>query len=98
MMDNNEDFILVDVREEYEWDICKIEGTKLIPLSQILNGNIDILESIEKDKEIVLHCHTGARSAEALRILRIKGFNNLKNLVGGIDAWANEIDSEVRVY
>ena len=98
MMDDHEDFILIDVREEPEWDICKIEGAKLIPLSQIMNGNIDVLENIEKDKNIVLHCHTGARSAEALNILRNKGFKNLKNLVGGIDAWADEIDSEVVVY
>jgi len=98
MIDNNEDFMLVDVREEYEWDICKIDGAKLIQLSRILNGDIDILENIEKDKKIVLHCHSGARSAEALNVLRIRGFKNLKNLVGGIDAWAQEIDSEVTLY
>ena len=96
MFDNHDDFVLVDVREEPEWDICKIQGAKLIPLSHILNGNIDILEDIEKD--LVLYCHTGARSAEALNILRNKGFKSLKNLVGGIDAWANEIDPEVVVY
>ena len=98
MSESNEDFILVDVREEHEWDICKIEGARLIPLSRIINGDIDILENINTDKQIVLHCHTGARSAEALNILRNKGFKNLKNLVGGIDAWANEIDSKVAVY
>jgi len=98
MIDDHEDFVLIDVREEYEWDICKIKGAKLISLSEIMNGNIDILENIEKDKNIILHCHTGARSAEALNILRNKGFKNLKNLVGGIDAWSNEIDQEVSVY
>ena len=98
MFDNHDDFVLVDVREEPEWDICKIQGAKLIPLSHILNGNIDILEDIEKDKDLVLYCHTGARSAEALNILMNKGFKSLKNLVGGIDAWANEIDSEIVVY
>ena len=98
MIDNHEDFLLIDVREEPEWDICKIKGAKLIPLSQIMNRNIDILEDIEKDKNIVLYCHTGARSSEALQILRDEGFKNLKNLVGGIDAWANEIDQEVTIY
>lgn len=98
MVDDHEGFVLVDVREEYEWDICKIDGAKLIPLSRIMNDDIDILENIEKDKKIVLHCHSGARSAEALNILRSKGFKNLKNLVGGIDAWAQEIDSEVTLY
>ena len=63
-----------------------------------MNGNIDILETVEKDKNIVLYCHVGARSAEALNILRSKGFKNLKNLVGGIDAWANEIDQEISTY
>ena len=98
MVEGNEDFILVDVREEHEWDICKIDGARLIPLSRMINEDIDILENIKTDKKIVLHCHTGARSAEALNILRNKGFKNLKNLVGGIDAWANEIDSKVAVY
>ncbi len=98
MIDEHEDFVLIDVREEYEWDICKIEGAKLIPMSQIMNENIGVLENIEKDKKIVLHCHTGARSAAVLQILKNKGFKNLKNLVGGIDAWSNEIDPEVPVY
>lgn len=98
MIDDHEDFVLIDVREEYEWDICKISGAKLIPMSQIMNDNIEILENIEKGKKIVLHCHTGARSAAVLQILKNKGFKNLKNLVGGIDAWAHEIDPEVPVY
>src|SRR3989338_2404032 len=98
MMDDNEDFVLIDVREEPEWDICRIKGAKLIPLSQIAAGNIDILETIEKGRKIVLHCHTGARSAQALQILHSLGFKNLKNLVGGIDAWSAEIDPEVPVY
>ena len=98
MIDDQGDFVLVDVREEFEWDICKIKGAKLIPVSQIMNGQIGDLESMERDRKIVLHCHTGARSAEALQILRNKGFKNLKNLVGGIDSWANEIDSEIVVY
>src|SRR3989338_4574036 len=98
MMDDHEDFVLIDVREEPEWDICRIKGARLIPLSQIAAGNIDILETIEKGRKIVLHCHTGARSAQALQILHSLGFKNLKNLVGGIDAWSAEIDPEVPVY
>ncbi|MBI2522854.1 molybdopterin-synthase adenylyltransferase MoeB [Candidatus Woesearchaeota archaeon] len=98
MIDDHEGFVLVDVREEHEWDICKIQGAKLIPMSQIMNDNIGILEHIEKDKKIVLHCHTGARSLAVLQLLKNKGFKNLRSLAGGIDAWANEIDPQVPVY
>ena len=98
MMDDHEDFILIDVREEPEWDICRISGAKLMPLSQISEGNIGDLEMIEKDRPIVLHCHTGARSAHALEMLKTLGFKKMKNLVGGIDAWSSEIDPEVPTY
>src|SRR3989338_7180413 len=91
MIDDHEDFILVDVREEPEWDICRIKGANLVPLSQIANGNIGILETIEKDRKIVLYCYSGARSAEALGILKDGGFKDLKNLAGGIYSWAVEI-------
>lgn len=98
MIDDHEDFILVDVREEPEWDICKIKGATLIPLSQMANGDIGILETVEKDRKIVLYCYSGARSAEALGILKNKGFKNLNSVVGGIYAWATEIDPEVPIY
>ncbi len=98
MIDDHEDFILVDVREEPEWDICRIKGATLIPLSQIENGDIGILETVEKNRKIVLYCYSGARSSEALDILRGRIFKNLKNLAGGIYAWAIEIDPEVPVY
>ncbi len=98
LMDDHEDFVLIDVREEPEWDICRIKGAKLIPMSQIMNEDVGPLENIEKDRKIVLHCHTGSRSAAVLQILKNKGFKNLKNLVGGIDAWSSEIDPEVPVY
>ena len=98
MIDENEDFILVDVREEPEWDICRIKGATLIPLSQIENGDIGILETVEKDRKIVLYCYSGSRSLEALGILKDGGFKDLKNLAGGIYAWAIEIDPEVPIY
>jgi sulfur-carrier protein adenylyltransferase/sulfurtransferase len=98
MTDNNEDFVLVDVREEPEWDIAKIKGAALIPLSRIMDGDIGVLDNVEKDRKIVLHCHTGARSAQALKILQNLGFTNVRNLVGGIDKWSNEIDPETPVY
>jgi len=94
MIDNKDDFVLIDVREQWEWNLCSIKGSNLIPMSQIMAGNYDGLNS---DKKIVLYCHTGVKSVKALHILKNKGYN-AKNLVGGIDAWAKEIDKEVIVY
>ena len=98
MKDNQEDFVLLDVREKKEWNTCKIDGAKLLPLSEIKAGNINELKKLKKDENIILYCHKGRRSAEALRILRNRGYKNLRNLTGGIDAWAKEIDLKVPIY
>ena len=98
MFDKKEDFILVDVREKFEWDICNIDGAKLIPLSQIKQGNTGELEHINKDKSIVLHCKSGKRSMDTLEILRNKGYKKLKSVSGGISAWAEEIDTSMPTY
>jgi|TARA_Y100000310_G_scaffold330539_1_gene402387 adenylyltransferase/sulfurtransferase len=97
IMDKKEDFVLIDVREKVEWDLGRIEGAILIPLSQIKNNNFGDLENIDKNKHIILQCRTGGRSADVLNILKNRGYNNLKNLVGGITGWANEIDEKVMV-
>jgi len=98
MMDKKEDLILVDTREKVEWDICKINGAKLISFNKIMQGNLDDFENFDKGKNIILYCHTGSRSAYTLDLLKKKGFKNLKNLVGGIDAWAKEIDLTLPIY
>jgi len=98
MMENKEDFVLFDVREEIEQEICKIEGAKLTSFIDIVRGNANPFESIDKNKKIVLYCHTGERSAYILNLLKEKGYKNLWNLIGGIDAWAKEIDKEIVVY
>ena len=98
MMDNHTDFQLVDVREEYEYAASNLGGI-LIPLS-ILKKNADledILKKISKDKTVILHCKSGARSREAMDILNKNGFSDLKNLTGGILAFSKEIDKSLVV-
>lgn len=91
--DRNDDFTLLDVREPHEYQISNIDGT-LIPLDD-LPGRTD---ELEKDKEIVVMCRSGARSAQAVKFLEKKGFENVSNLVGGVNAWAKEIDNSLPVY
>jgi molybdopterin/thiamine biosynthesis adenylyltransferase/rhodanese-related sulfurtransferase/molybdopterin converting factor small subunit len=93
-MDRGEDLTVIDVREPYEYAIARIPGTKLIPLGQIEEraGELD------RNRELILQCRSGKRSADALNRLKAKGFTRLKNLVGGITAWSDEIDPSVPKY
>ena len=94
MIDNKEDFQLIDVREPFENDICSL-GALLIPLAEIPNR----INDISKDKKVVIHCRSGARSGNAIGFLEQNyGFDNLYNLSGGILAWANEIDPAMETY
>jgi sulfur-carrier protein adenylyltransferase/sulfurtransferase len=88
----NIDFQLVDVREGYEYEAANIGGT-LIPLN-ILTNNLDI---ISKEKPVVVHCKSGARSVKAIELLKSHGFTNLINLKGGILAYAKEIDAHLTI-
>jgi len=90
----NGKFVLIDVREPEEFQIAKIEGAKLIPLGQI-QSRVNELDSAD---DIVVHCHYGGRSAKAVEFLRQIGFKKVRNLVGGIDAWSQEIDSKIARY
>ncbi len=96
-MDSNggvKNFRLIDVREPHEWEIAHIPGAQLIPLGQFA-AHMNELDSAE---EIVLQCKTGARSMKALELLRGAGFRKVKNLKGGILAWAREVDPTVPTY
>ncbi len=94
MMDNKENFQLIDVREEYEKDICEIGG-ELIPMGEV-NDNI---EKISKDKKVVVHCRSGKRSGDmVLWLEKTHNFTNLYNLKGGVLAWAREIDTDMLTY
>lgn len=93
-MERQEPFVLVDVRELYEYEICRIPGSKLIPVGELPAR----LSELDTADEIVLQCKTGSRSARALHILQEAGFRKLANLQGGIAAWAEQVDPTVPKY
>lgn len=94
MMDSNEDFQLIDVREEHEVDIASIGG-ELIPMGDVM----DNLDKISKDKKVVIYCRSGNRSGVITQALESqRGFKNVHNLKGGILAWATEVDPAVTKY
>ncbi|MDB6153778.1 MAG: moeZ [Chthoniobacteraceae bacterium] len=92
--DRTENFVLVDVREPFEYDICRIPGSRLIPLGQLASR----MSELDSADEIVLQCKTGVRSARALKLLQEAGFGKLWNLDGGITAWAEQVDPSVPKY
>ncbi|MDA8369605.1 MAG: adenylyltransferase/sulfurtransferase MoeZ [Nocardiopsaceae bacterium] len=96
MMDDNEDFYLVDVREKNEYEIVNIPGAVLIPKGEFLNG--EAFAKLPQDKKVVLHCKSGARSAEALAALKGAGFSDAVHVGGGVLAWANQIDPSLPTY
>jgi adenylyltransferase/sulfurtransferase len=91
---NGESIHLIDVREPHELEISRIEGAQLIPLGQIATR----LSELNSAEEIVLFCKSGSRSARALDLLVSAGFRKVKNLKGGINAWAREVDPGLPVY
>ena len=94
-MDAGDDIQLIDVRQPEEWAFAKIEGAKLIPLGEIMKR----MNEIDENRETVLHCKMGMRSARAVEALQQAGFKgSLKNLKGGITAWSNEVDPKVPKY
>lgn len=94
MIDSGADFQLIDVREPHEFDICNLQG-ELIPQADVPHS----VDRISKDKKVVIHCRSGARSGNMVQWLeKNHGFTNLYNLQGGILAWAREIDPEMPTY
>jgi len=83
-IDAGEDFVFIDVREQYEYDEFNLKA-QLIPLGNISNAIEDLEE--HKAKEVIVHCRSGARSAMAQQLMREAGFQNVRNLTGGVLAW-----------
>ena len=92
--DRNPDLLVIDVREPHEYEIAHIDGAVLIPLGQLP----DRLGELDGHREVVTHCHHGARSLKALEILKAAGFSKVRSLRGGIDAWAVNVDPTLPRY
>jgi sulfur-carrier protein adenylyltransferase/sulfurtransferase len=92
-MNSGEDFQLIDVREPHEAEIAQIGG-QLIPMGEVMTQ----LDKISRDKPVIVHCRSGARSGSIVKALESQGFNNVYNLKGGILAWSREIDPSVPQY
>jgi sulfur-carrier protein adenylyltransferase/sulfurtransferase len=90
------DFILIDVREPNEYEINRIPGSVLIPKDQFLNGTA--LEKLPSDKQIVMHCKSGVRSAETLAIVKGAGYADAVHVGGGVAAWVNQVDPSQPAY
>ena len=91
---SGEPFLLVDVREQWEYDICRIEGARLIPMRSI-SAN---LQQLDVDQDVICYCHHGQRSLDVAAWLRAQGVETARSLAGGIDRWSAEIDPGVPRY
>jgi len=92
-LDGGDEVFLLDVREPYEFRIANLRG-HLIPLGQLQTK----FSELDREREIVVYCHHGNRSAFAVQFLKNQGFDRVLNLVGGIDQWSREIDPKVPRY
>ncbi len=92
--DAGEALEVIDVRDPHEWEICRIPGTRLVPLGSLSEH----LHEFDSSKTYVMHCKSGMRSAKAIGQLRKAGFRRLLNLRGGILAWSREVDPAVPTY
>ncbi len=94
MRDAKQDFILVDVRNPDEFQISQIEGSVKLPLPDLPQR----FQELPKDKLLVVHCKMGGRSARAVNFLKQQGYSQVKNVAGGINAWAERIDPDIPQY
>ncbi len=96
MRQSNDDFVLLDVREPAEYETAKIEGSRLLPMSEFQGRFSELLPL--RDDHIVVQCHHGGRSMQVVQALRQAGFARVQNLAGGIDQWSVQVDSAVPRY
>ena len=86
--------LLLDVREPWEFDICRIPGARLVPMRSIPARHVEL----DKSADIVAICHHGARSFQVAMFLEQQGFGRLHNLAGGVAAWAKDVDPAIPTY
>jgi molybdopterin/thiamine biosynthesis adenylyltransferase/rhodanese-related sulfurtransferase len=96
LLDSDKPVFLVDVREPAEFEIVSIPGATLIPKDEILRG--DALSALPQDRQIVMYCKTGVRSAETLAAVKRAGFSDAVHVQGGVSAWINQVDPSLPVY
>ena len=96
LRDSEADFLLLDCRERDEYETARIDGSVLIPMSEIAQRAEELAP--HKDRNIVVHCHHGGRSMRVTQWLREQGYTQAQNMAGGIDAWSLQIDSAVPRY
>jgi sulfur-carrier protein adenylyltransferase/sulfurtransferase len=94
MVDAGEPFVLLDVREDWEWERAHLDGAVHIPMAELESK----IESLDPSAEIVVYCHHGDRSVDACLVLWNAGFRKVRNLTGGINAWSELIDPSVPRY
>jgi sulfur-carrier protein adenylyltransferase/sulfurtransferase len=93
-LDDGEDIMVIDVREDWELEMSKLEGVVHIPMSDIP----DSVSQLPKDKPVVIICRTGSRSTNVVKWLETQGFSNMLNLDGGINRWADDVDETLMQY
>lgn len=96
MFDRGDDFVLIDCREPDEHAIARIEGSRLLPMSEIQQRTGELEQ--DRQRQIVVHCHHGGRSLRVAQWLRQNGFAGAQSMSGGIDEWSVQIDNKVPRY
>ncbi|TWU15909.1 rhodanese-like domain-containing protein [Allorhodopirellula heiligendammensis] len=96
MRQANEEFILLDVREPAEYETARIDGSRLLPMSELQARFGELLP--HRDDHVVVQCHHGGRSMQVVQALRQAGFSRVQNLAGGIDQWSLQVDDTVPRY
>jgi len=94
LRDGDEPLLLLDVREPWEFGVCRIEGSRSLPMRQIPAA----LGELDRDRELVVICHHGIRSQQVALYLDHQGFRNVINLQGGVAAWARDVDPAMPTY
>lgn len=94
ILDSEENIKLIDVREKWEYEYAKIEGSENIPLSIFVHS----VNQLDTNQKTIVYCHHGARSYQACSYLIRNGFKNVINMYGGIDAWAESVEPEMARY
>lgn len=98
LADNDDNLQLIDVRERQEVELARIEGFTVLPLSEYQQWENEIQTQFNPEQETFVLCHHGMRSAQMCQWLRSQGFTNVKNIVGGIDAYSILVDSTIPRY